>query len=278
MLYLNGDQVNVTLFPDNTSQVWKLDEKHFNKERAIVWWEYSHEGEIMQLAQLKTLLDFEDIDRILLHIAYLPYGRQDKFISNDTTFALWTFGQILNMMEFDGVTIMDPHSSVALGAIKNSTAVYPHGPLGQAMRATTSNLLCYPDNGAVTKYSKIYDFPPGYIYGEKVRDQATGYISSYKLVGNCKGKRVLIVDDICDGGKTFELLAKDLYNAGAEEVNLFVTHGLFSKGLIPLKLAGIKKIFTSKGQAIIMNDSGVGYRKIDNSLYNPSSGHYYEGI
>jgi phosphoribosylpyrophosphate synthetase len=87
-------------------------------------------------------------------------------------------------------------------------------------------------------------------------------------VGDCKDKRVLIVDDICDGGKTFELLAKDLYNAGAEEVNLFVTHGLFSKGLIPLKLAGIKRIFTNKGQAIIMHDSGVGFRKIETSPYN----------
>lgn len=267
MLYLNGDQVKVTVFPDNTSQVWKLDEKHFNKERAIVWWEYSHEGEIMQLAQLKTLLDFGDIDRILLHIDYLPYGRQDKFISNDTTFALWTFGQILNMMEFDGITIMDPHSSVALGAIKNSTAVYPHGPLGLAIRATTSNLLCYPDNGAVTKYSKVYDFSD-YIYGRKVRDQATGYISKYRLVGDCKGKRVLIVDDICDGGKTFELLAKDLYNAGAEEVNLFVTHGLFSKGLRPIRLARINRIFTNKGEAVLLPDGELGFRKIEGSPYN----------
>lgn len=268
MLYLNGDQVKATIFPDNTSQVWKLDEKHLNKERAIIWWEYSHEGEIMQLAQLKMLLDFGNVERILLHIDYLPYGRQDKMVSNKATFALWTFASILNNLDFHGITILDPHSSIALATIRKSTAVYPHGPLGQAIRATTSNLLCYPDNGAVTKYTEIYDFPPGYIYGEKVRNQETGYISNYKLVGNCKDKRVLIVDDICDGGKTFELLAKDLYNAGAEEVNLFVTHGLFSKGLIPLKLAGIKRIFTNKGQAVIMIDSGVGFRKIENSPYN----------
>lgn len=265
MIYLNGDQVKVTMFPDNTSQVWKLDEKHLNQERAIILWEYSHEGEIMQLAQLKMLLDIEDVERVLLHIDYLPYGRQDKFISNDSTFALRTFSYVLNGLNFHSVSILDPHSSIALGVINRSAAVYPHGPLGLAIRATTSNLLCYPDNGAVTKYTKIYDFPPGYIYGKKVRDQATGYISNYKLVGDCKDKRVLIVDDICDGGKTFELLAKDLYNAGAEEVNLFVTHGLFSKGLIPLKLANIKKIFTNKGQAIIMNDSGVGYRKIESN-------------
>jgi len=59
----------------------------------------------------------------------------------------------------------------------------------------------------------------------------------------------MIVDDICDGGATFILLAKELYAAGAKEVNLFVTHGIFSKGLIPLYEAGIKRIFTQDGEA-----------------------------
>lgn len=261
MLYLNGDKVNVTLFPDNTSQVWKLDESHLAKESIKITWEFSHEGEIMQLAQLKMLLD-QYIDRIYLYIDYLPYGRQDKSVSNDSTFALYTFAKIINSLKFDEIFILDPHSKITLGLIKRSRAVYPHGPLGQAIRATTSNLICYPDNGAVTKYTEVYDFPPGYIYGEKVRDQATGYISSYKLIGNCKGKRVIIVDDICDGGKTFELLAKDLYNSGAEDVNLFVTHGLFSKGLKPLFNADIGRIFTNKGEAIQMLDGGFGFRKI----------------
>lgn len=259
MIYLNGDVVNVTLFPDNTSQVWKLDESHLTKESIKITWEFSHEGEIMQLAELKMLLD-NYVDRVYLYIDYLPYGRQDKSISNDNTFALHTFAKILNSLNFTEVWILDPHSRIALGAINKSEAVFPHEPLGRAIRATTSNLICYPDSGAVSKYINVYYFPD-YIYGEKVRDQATGYISSYKLVGECKGKRVLIVDDICDGGKTFELLAKDLYEAGAENVSLFVTHGLFTKGLQPLFKAGINRIFTNKGEAVQMAD-GFGFRKI----------------
>lgn len=261
MLYLNGDPVNVTLFPDNTSQVWKLNESHLSQERATILWEYSHEGEIMQLAQLKMLLD-QNVDRVYLHIEYLPYGRQDKSVANNATFALWTFSKIINSLDFNEIFIVDPHSKAALSRIERSRAVYPHGPLGRAMRATTSNLVCYPDKGAVEKYTDIYDFP-GCIYGEKVRDQATGYISNYKLVGNCKGKRVLIVDDICDGGKTFEILAKDLYDAGAKDVNLFVTHGLFSKGLRPLFNAGIGRIFTNKGEAVQMPDGEHGFRKME---------------
>lgn len=260
MIYLNGDQVNVTLFPDNTSQVWKLDDRHFNLERATIRWEYSYEGEFMQIAQLKNLLDQMSVDLVYLNLEYLPYGRQDKEIFNDSTFALHTFATQLNSLQFEEVLIMDPHSTVALDLINRSQAVYPHDPLLKAWEATESIVACYPDKGARLKYEKIY--PYDFIYGEKRRDQATGNIIKYELVGKCEGQKVLIVDDICDGGRTFQLLAMDLFKAGAIEVNLFVTHGIFSKGFYPLKLAGIKRVFTRKGEAIRMSDGGIGFKKL----------------
>ena len=48
--------------------------------------------------------------------------------------------------------------------------------------------------------------------------------------GNVEGKNCLIVDDICDGGRTFTDLAKKLNDKGAKELYLFVSHGIFSKG------------------------------------------------
>jgi ribose-phosphate pyrophosphokinase len=262
MIYLNGEPVNVTLFPDNTSQVWKLDENHFNQERATIRWEFSHEGEFIQLVQLKHLLD-RSIIRIYLQLSYLPYGRQDKEVSNDATFALHSFSRMINQLYFAEVFIMDPHSKEALRLINRSQAIYPHGPLQQALYAVDSDMIVYPDHGALTKYANIYAPHLPYIYGEKVRDQATGYISSYKLVGDCQGNKVMIVDDICDGGKTFEILAKDLHDAGALEVNLFVTHGLFTKGLQPLKRARINRIFTNKGEAVATSCDGLlGFREI----------------
>lgn len=260
MIYLNGDPVNVTLFPDHTSQVWKLDEKHLNQERATILWEFTHEGEVMHLAQLKSLLD-RSVDRVYLHLEFLPYGRQDKKVSNDATFALWSFSGIINALGFTEVFIMDPHSKEALNLLRNSRAVYPHGPLNRAINITDSDMVCYPDNGAVSKYVSVYSLRFPYIYGKKVRDQATGYISSYFLEGDCIGNRVMIVDDICDGGKTFELLAMELEDRGAAEINLFVTHGLFSKGLKGLHRHGIKRIFTNKGEAVLMSDGGFGFKK-----------------
>jgi ribose-phosphate pyrophosphokinase len=252
MIYLNGQPLSVTMFPDNTSQVWKLPENLLPPKTdkligryAEVTWTFSSEGEFLQLAQLKDLLDEHEINTSLV-LTYLPYGRQDKEVSNEATFALRTFAKLLNSLNFQGVTIVDPHSKVALDLIENSDAVYPTGEVYHIIKEVEADILCYPDKGARSKYQFIYDFPS--MYGEKVRDQSSGQITSYQIVGDPTGKNVLIVDDICDGGATFKLLAKDLLAAGAKSVVLFVTHGIFSKGTRTLFESGIQRVFTKDGE------------------------------
>ncbi len=245
MIYANGQPINTTFFPDNTTQVWKLPVEKYIKHVSVVW-EYSHESEVMQLAQLKLLLDSYGLTADL-DIKYLPYGRQDKVISNTTTFALEAFSRILNNLSFGAVAIQDPHSSRALELIRRSYAYYPHKELKKVFEETNTNLVCYPDFGAASKYSDIYDYPS--TGAVKVRNQLTGDIEGMELNDPelVKDKRILIVDDICDGGRTFTELAKLLREAGAVEVNLFVTHGLFSKGLRALTDYGISNCYTPKG-------------------------------
>lgn len=248
MIYLNGTPINVTIFPDHTSQVWKIPEHLFGFcNPAVVKWTFDHEGEFVQLAQLTQLLHQRELS-VSLILTYLPYGRQDKSISNESTFALHTFAYLINLLDFESVQINDPHSDVALALIDNSSAVYPDLGVQYVIEDMETDIVCYPDKGALEKYSKIYSHP--FIYGEKVRDQATGNILNYQVIGDSAGKKVLIIDDICDGGMTFKILAKDLLAAGAKEVNLFVTHGIFSKGLKTLKESGINRIFTPDGEAL----------------------------
>jgi ribose-phosphate pyrophosphokinase len=88
---------------------------------------------------------------------------------------------------------------------------------------------------------------------DKIRDQETGGITSLRMntSGGCnhyiKNKNILIVDDICDGGRTFIECAKILHLHEVNSVSLYVTHGIFSKGLAPLEDAGITEIYTKDG-------------------------------
>lgn len=260
MILFNGKPINVTIFPDNTSQVWKLNQEILETTNfANITWDFEHEGEFMHLAQLKMLLDKYNF-KTRLKINYLPYGRQDKMISNGSTFALETFSYLLNKLHFDEIVILDPHSVQADRLINHAESVYPLGQVYTAASLTSSDIVCYPDAGALGKYAGIYlDFQ--HIFGKKVRDQLTGDITSYELVGDPKLKNVLIVDDICDGGMTFKLLTQQLLAAGAKEVNLFVTHGIFSKGLKTLHDSGIKRIFTAKGE-VTEHQQHITYRTL----------------
>lgn len=261
MIYLNGDLIKPTIFPDGTSQIWKIDEKFLSQSLSFnttIKWVFEHEAEFLQLAQLKDLLDSTRLNNkayVDLEITYLPYARQDKKINNNNTFALNTFSMLLNSLNFSKVTITDPHSDAAESVIENCVAIYPRAEVSKVFALTESKIVAYPDEGAFRKYTKIYDHLKHFVYGEKVRDQSTGQITDYTLYGNPLGEKVLIVDDICDGGATFQILAGKLLSKGALEVNLFVTHGIFSKGLRVLKDAGIKRIFTKDGEAF--NDRGM---------------------
>ncbi|MNP55768.1 phosphoribosylpyrophosphate synthetase [compost metagenome] len=63
----------------------------------------------------------------------------------------------------------------------------------------------------------------------KERDLATGRITKLDMSADVTGLNLFVLDDICDGGRTFIELAKLVTKAN--KVELAVTHGLFTKGI-----------------------------------------------
>jgi ribose-phosphate pyrophosphokinase len=249
VISLNGFKVTPTLFPDGTSQIWHEEQIQINNR---IDWIFEREEELFHIAQLKNLIDVVNHGKknkyCSLQMDYLPYARQDKPITNTTTFALRTFAAILNMLGFDVINVQDPHSDLARQLIHNLQEFYPVTQVINCFECVRADIVCYPDEGAVVKYNVRYPF--NYIHGVKIRNQRTGRIISYKILKctHIRDRNVLIVDDICDGGATFTLLSKALYKKGAKEVHLFVSHGLFTKGIEVLKDAGILRIFTRLGE------------------------------
>lgn len=251
MIFLNGKPLPVTVFPDKTSQVWKLDKEAFDKA-ADIEWRFEEEAEVLHLAQLADLLKSNGIPASL-RVSYLPYARQDKDISNTTTFALHTFANILNSMDFWRVTILDPHSDVALKLINNSVAVYPVKEFNNTVKIVEPDMIIYADKGAYNKYHpKIYNITCPVNFAIKRRDPLTGHVEldpggdvlNY-LSKSFAVKKVLLVDDIIDGGATICGLAKHISKAGAE-VYVFVTHPLLTKGMQVILDSGVKKVYSPK--------------------------------
>lgn len=256
MIKLNGHVIVPTIFPDNSSQVWKIPKSYFHKKENVIKWEFENEGEFMQLAQLKVLLDVQFFAKVVLDLPYLPYARQDKEITNESTFALYPFSLLLNSLRFNEIRIIDPHNvKLTNHLINNVKYTMPNiKPLLKKLKA----LPVYPDVGA----AKRYDAHIQALRCEKIREPLTGAITDLKVIGKVKHTNYLIQDDLIDGGRTFIEVAKKLYEKGAKNVYLYGSHGIFSKGLQPLLDVGIRRIFTYKGEVVLDSNGKICYHKI----------------
>jgi phosphoribosylpyrophosphate synthetase len=245
---LHNIDVVPTIFPDGTSQVWKLDIDAFYGQHVSVVWKYEYEAEFIQVIQLWKLLVASSIYPDFIYIPYLPYARQDKVISNETTFAKHVMMNILECY-YDKISALDVHSDDGRNGVSN---ISPEYLINKAIDNSGQHVVVvYPDAGAYDRYAE-YNYGVDYIVLDKVRNQSTGKIESleyrdvYTLTGITKDTVFLIIDDISDYGGTFKLAAQAIHKDHPNNlVNLYVTHFLGHGGVEPLYEAGINKIFTS---------------------------------
>ncbi len=249
MIKLNDFVVKATMFPDKTSQVWNIPAGAF-KPHNVIEWQFEYEGEFMHVAQLRHLIGSR-LQTAELYLPYLPYGRQDKPASNTATFACNTFCMLLNSLQFFKVKIFDPHNEKMLqDVLQHWEFISPILAIESAIDNCKPDAIVYPDSGAQKRYS--INMPA--VVCSKVRNPQTGEIAGMEVSGEYQGKSLLIVDDICDGGATFIKLAALL--TGAKEVNLYVSHGLFTRGTEVLRQSGINRIFTKEGEYHASNAFG----------------------
>ncbi|AUI87728.1 ribose-phosphate pyrophosphokinase [Vibrio azureus] len=176
---------------------------------------------------------------IELVIPYFPYARQDRVCVKGEALGASVMANIINSLGFSKVTVWDAHSDVSPALLERVINIPQIKLLEKcddlAQRLSSGKLtLVSPDAGAAKKTIKIaetFNGEPEVIQAQKVRNLKTGEIVKTEILGDVKDKNVLITDDICDGGRTFIELAKELKAKGAKEISLFVTHGIFSNGL-----------------------------------------------
>jgi len=170
----------------------------------------------------------------LLILPYIPYARQDRVAEPGESLTLRVFCELINNLKYDCVEVFDAHSDVSLALLNNVKNYPPQTFVQMIPLAKATTVLVAPDAGAS---KKVYEVAKklgysGVVQGTKHRDTATGKITDTTVdSGHVGDKDFLIVDDICDGGRTFIELAKVLRPLTKGKIYLYVTHGIFSKGL-----------------------------------------------
>ena len=200
------------------------------------------------------------VNKIRLYIPYcVGAGSDRKFMDGGFNYVKTVIAPIINSQGYEKVTILDPHSDVLEACINNFVKVDNTQIVTFALREyflskgdetwNRNNFkkirLVSPDAGALKKVFHVAE-SIGYngeiIIASKHRNLETGKIdyTHVPMSVDDADKDVFIIDDICDGGRTFIEIAKAVNeirklssSVQPEQYGknyLVVTHGIFSAG------------------------------------------------
>jgi ribose-phosphate pyrophosphokinase len=269
LAYPEKSQINykVNRFPDGQQSVTlEIDMSHLTAKQAEAVKIYSRLNTFRDLELIicaTAALRNTGIQRIVLYTPYFMGARSDRrFTEGDANYLKQVICPIINSQKFDAVIVLDPHSDVLEACLDNYEKVDNHTIVKHALTdidnkndAQDRIVLVSPDAGA---YKKIFDVAQKFdirkiITATKVRDIKTGKIlhTEIPVLDQHEKLKYVIVDDICDGGRTFIELAKAIHDSRpTAEVYLIVTHGIFSNSFYELS-KHIKKVYSSNSYSDI---------------------------
>ena len=201
--------------------------------------------DIMHMMLLKNALDTRYGNNVpnSIFIPYFPYARQDRACASGDAFSLEIFAQLLYLANFNHVVTLDMHSEAGVKLVEKYVKNFTNVPqLSICTRndwfntfLTESNIIFVsPDKGATHKTKELGDhYKKPIIQFRKKRNPVDGSLSGFETdyTGDLSKNTCVIFDDICDGGGTFIGIASILKQLGCKDIQLFVTHGIFSRGL-----------------------------------------------
>jgi len=205
---------------------------------------------------------------IFLTVPYFMGARSDrKFGAGGYHYLKEVIGPIINLQGYRSVAVLDPHSDVLeacidrLNPVSNTDFVmWALSDLGCTVNPTGFNFVA-PDAGAYKKVDRVardIGYPFTIVTASKHRDLVTGQITGTRVdLSEAVGDKFIIIDDICDGGRTFIGIADAIREKNANaEVYLLVTHGIFSAGYDQL-IGRFAKIYTTNSYKDFSEDSQI---------------------
>lgn len=236
---------NISHFPDGQRQIEIYGPEDLSGYRVVVKSRMENFAALeLIVSAVKCLKDRKAV--VELYIPYILGGRSDrKFSPWQSSYLEDVIAPTLNNLHVV-IHTLDPHSEVTEKCMRVNVVPFNFFDHVDSPFPASLSMIAVPDSGAkarAERYAKILGIET-VVQFEKERDLKTGRIVRYNMLDDIprtSNKAVLVFDDICDGGGTFNLLASNRAISPTARKYLYVTHGIFSKGVKDLldKYAGI---------------------------------------
>lgn len=203
-------------------------------------WNWFKEPDVMiPLMKADAIRRQYDDCELSLFANYLPYSRQDRVFQVGGSNGISVLRKILEA-NFSRMYTMGFHSRHA-EAFKN-LFILSMEEVGPSSYEDT--LFVFPDENAVNHYTFIFGTKSEIIYKKSRNEDGITVEEKSRIIQDIsKIKKIIIMDDICDGGRTFCEVAKKLsLEFPCIPIYITVYHAFLSHGLGNLKASGIQGI------------------------------------
>ncbi|MAX73806.1 ribose-phosphate pyrophosphokinase [Alterinioella nitratireducens] len=209
---------------------------------------------LMELLIMADALRRSSAARITAVIPYFGYARQDRRTKARTPISAKLVSNMIVRAGIERVLTLDLHATQIQGffdiPVDNlyASPVFALDILHHFHGQMDEIMVISPDVGGVARareLAKRINAPLSIV--DKRREKA-GEVAEMTVIGDVKGKKCIIVDDICDTAGTLCKAAEVLMEQGAAEVHAYITHGVLSG---PAQ----KRITESVMKSLVITDS-----------------------
>jgi ribose-phosphate pyrophosphokinase len=255
-----GDHLDVPLtraqvrrFSDN--EVFVVIEENVRGEDVFVIQSTSYPANdnLMELLICIDALTRASAKRITAVMPYFGYARQDRKVGGRTPISAKLVANLITRAGANRVLTMDLHSGQIQGFFDIPTDNLLSTPvLAQDIRENFPKsrdlMIVSPDVGGVVRARALASRLQADLAIVDKRRSGPGVSEVMNIIGDVKGRRCILFDDIIDGGGTICNAAAALMDQGAAEVSAYVSHGVLSGG-------AVERVEASALKELVVTDS-----------------------
>src|SRR4051794_19748253 len=207
---------------------------------------------LMELLVTLDALKRGSAKRATAVIPYYGYARQDRKSGPRTPISAKLVANMITAAGADRVLTLDLHAGQIQGFFDIPTDNLYAAPVFvkdiQERFDKKDLMIVSPDVGGVVRaraHARRLDVDLAII--DKRRERA-GVSEVMNIIGDVKGRRCILVDDIVDSAGTLCNAAEALRDAGAKSVSAYVSHGVLSGG-------AVARVVSSPLETMVTTDS-----------------------
>jgi len=209
---------------------------------------------LMELLIMADALRRSSASRITAVIPYFGYARQDRRSKARTPISAKLVANLLVEAGVERILTLDLHATQIQGffdiPVDNlyASPVFALDIMHQFSGNLNDMMVVSPDVGGVARARELAKRINAPLSIVDKRRERPGEIAEMTVIGDVKGKKCIIVDDICDTAGTLCKAAEVLIENGAAEVHSYITHGVLSG-------PAVERISNSVMKSLVITDS-----------------------